>query len=42
MWVLLYNVRSRLVNEGVSAEFAGTGQTFGIFCKSEDFFCKKI
>ena len=43
MWVLLYNVRSRLVNEGVSAEFAGTGQTFGIFCKKGGiFFAKKF
>lgn len=43
MWVLLYNVRSRLVNEGEPAEFAGTGRTFRIFRKrGENFFAKKF
>ena len=30
MWVVLYNVRSRLVNEGEPAEFAGT-KKFEVF-----------
>lgn len=41
MCVLLYNVRSRLVNEGEPAEFAGTGRTFGFFAKEGRIFLQK-